>query len=80
MAYLNEINEMDTDDYRGFLLRGVILASRRKYHEAIKDFTHAIKLNPDNPDGWHNRGIAYKDLGMLDHAHKDILKYEKMKP
>ena len=42
-----------------------------KYDKAVKHYTKAIKLNPQSPDTYNNRGVAYSDKGEFDRAIQD---------
>ncbi len=39
--------------------KGIEFIKNEKYGEAIEEFTKIIALNPDNPEAYNNRGIAY---------------------
>jgi|ADGO01.1.fsa_nt_gi Tetratricopeptide repeat. len=42
--------------------RGIAYAAQGNFKRAIRDFTEAIKLAPDDPHPYYNRGNAYYDL------------------
>ena len=44
---------------------------------AIEAYSHAITLNPDNADAYHNRGVAYHAKGDSDRAIEDYTKVIK---
>ena len=48
--------------------------------EAIKDFSKAIKLNPNYALAYNNRGIAKDNLGLYEEAIKDYDKAIKLNP
>jgi len=39
--------------------RGIEYRDREDYNRAVKEFTEAIRLDPDNAAGYHNRGDIY---------------------
>lgn len=41
------------------------------YEKAISHYTRALELKPDIPEGYNNRGNAYRDKGEIDKAIKD---------
>jgi tetratricopeptide (TPR) repeat protein len=43
--------------------RGLAAADRGDEQEAIRQYTQAIKLNPNYASVYYNRGIAYANLG-----------------
>jgi tetratricopeptide (TPR) repeat protein len=48
--------------------RGVALASRRLFPEALEQYAKAIDLNPRFAEAWNNRGVALRNCGYLDEA------------
>ena len=40
-------------------------------HQAIEDFTQAIRIMPTNPDFYHNRGFCYRKQGNFESAIAD---------
>jgi TolB-like protein/Flp pilus assembly protein TadD len=47
---------------------GAALFSARRYSEAISTYQHVLALEPENPDTYAYRGIAYYVLGDFDRA------------
>ena len=41
------------------------------YEKAILHYTHALELKPNIPEGYNNRGNAYRDKGEIDKAIED---------
>ena len=41
------------------------------YQKAISHYTRALELKPDIPEGYNNRGNAYRDKDQIDEAIKD---------
>lgn len=58
--------------------RAYCLAMKGDVKGAIAEYTKVIKLNPNSPKPYHNRGLAYKELGKMLEAGKDLEKYEQM--
>lgn len=42
------------------------------YQLAIEDFNHALKIDPEHADAYHNRGLAYCGLGQYESAIYDF--------
>ena len=51
-----------------------------EYKSAISDFTTAIKLDPDYPAAYNNRGVAYGNLGEHRSAISDYTTAIKLDP
>ena len=41
------------------------------YEKAVMHYTRALRLKPDIPEGYNNRGNAYYDKGDIDKAIED---------
>jgi tetratricopeptide (TPR) repeat protein len=51
--------------------RGVAHLKRAEYRQAVEAFTEAIRLDPEAPNGYVGRGLAYRSLGDDAAAHRD---------
>ena len=49
-----------------------------KYDKAVRDYSEAIRLNPNFAMAYKNRGDAYKIQGELDKAKADFAKAEEL--
>jgi tetratricopeptide (TPR) repeat protein len=49
-----------------------------KFREGIDDTSKAIAVTPDYPMNYQNRALAYKRLGKMDLAEKDLAKLQKL--
>ena len=56
---------------------GNVLMMLGQIDVAIEAYSHAIILNPDNADAYHNRGTAYHAKGDYDRAIEDYTKVIK---
>jgi tetratricopeptide (TPR) repeat protein len=52
--------------------RGSVRAHLEKHAEAIRDFDHSLKLDPDDPIARFNRSWSLLQLGQLDAALADV--------
>ena len=60
--------------------RGNAFVNKSEFDRAIRDFDHAIRINPDLADAFHNRGNAFAKKGELDRAIRDYDQSLKTKP
>ncbi len=74
MDLLKEILNADPDDRMALLARGSVYLKMSHAEDAIKDFSAALKIDPNHPKGYHLRGLAQEILGDDDAALKDFTK------
>ena len=60
--------------------RGNFMMILGQIDEALKDYSRAIELSPNNAAAYTNRGVAYRKEGKLDLAVKDYNKAIKLNP
>jgi tetratricopeptide (TPR) repeat protein len=60
--------------------RAGAFAKKYEYERAIKDYSHAIKLRPDNPAPFDGRGLAHANRSNFELAIKDYDQAIKLKP
>lgn len=51
--------------------RGNAYGRRGDHRLALRDFGRIIRLAPDDPDAWYNRGLSHRRMNMLDEAMSD---------
>ena len=59
---------------------GLQALQRKDYPKAIKLLTEALKIQPENPDGYYNLALAYGHQKKYDEALKNINEALKLKP
>jgi tetratricopeptide (TPR) repeat protein len=59
-------------EYESYLYRGLGCFGLGQAPRAIANFTEAIKLEPNNPEAYHHRGVAYQALKDRNNAIKDL--------
>ncbi|BDS11428.1 tetratricopeptide repeat protein [Aureispira anguillae] len=55
-----------------FYNQGSLNLKSKAYDEAIEDFNRAIQLKPNFIKAYHNRSIAYSEIGNIEAALKDL--------
>jgi tetratricopeptide (TPR) repeat protein len=60
--------ELDSLQYESYNLLGVIQRKQNKHREAEINLTESTLISPRNPFPYHNLGLLYVDLGLLDKA------------
>jgi tetratricopeptide (TPR) repeat protein len=68
-AHALAIDPGRADAYNG---RGRLYAQALKYHEAVTDFTSAIKAKPDSPYAYRDRATCYFALNRINQATDDL--------
>jgi len=63
-----------------YLNRGIAYSEKGLHDLAIKDYTRAIELRPDDTRAYHNRGLAHSEKDLYDLAIKDYTRAIKLKP
>jgi tetratricopeptide (TPR) repeat protein len=59
---------------------GIVYAMQQKYPEAVKVYTEAIKLNPNEANNYLNLGITYQQMGNQAEAKKYLDKAFELNP
>jgi tetratricopeptide (TPR) repeat protein len=72
-----EENNMTAEEW---LEKGVDLANREKYEEALKAFDKALEINPQFAEVLINRGIALNNLARYEEALEDFEKAMEINP
>ncbi|HEY2781861.1 MAG TPA: aspartyl protease family protein [Steroidobacteraceae bacterium] len=67
-------------DAAGYARLGAALASRHEFEQALKDFTKAIELNPQESDYLYRRAKLYRETGQAPLALADIDRVVALKP
>lgn len=62
------------DEHGAYVHRARLNFYEHKYMDSIADWTHVIRLNPDNGDGNYDRGIVYQTIGHHSEALRDYAK------
>ncbi|MFW6296679.1 MAG: tetratricopeptide repeat protein [Halothece sp.] len=70
----------NTSNHQLYFKRGMSHAKRGEFEEAIKDFTKAININPNDANFYFSRGMAYAEMGELEKAIENCTKAIKINP
>ena len=57
---------------------GNICVILQQYEDAIEKYTRMIEIDPKRSNAYHNRSIAYRELGELEKAEADHLKAQEL--
>lgn len=60
--------------------KGVQLALKGQYDDAIKEYEQTLKYNPSSPETYNNLGFAYMDKGDIDKAIESQKKAVELNP
>jgi serine/threonine protein kinase/Tfp pilus assembly protein PilF len=60
--------------------RGLVAEEKGDHQQAIADYSEAIRLKPDYPEAFNNRGVAYYSLKQYDKALSDYNEAIRLKP
>jgi len=63
---------LDSRDINGYLVRGLVLAARERWNDALDDFSTAIRLNPQSAVAYYNRGNVYIRINDRPRAISDL--------
>jgi tetratricopeptide (TPR) repeat protein len=81
LADVNACIKIAPDSTRLYILRGDIEDDgEKKENLALKDYSHAIQLQPSNAVVYYERGVIYKRLGQLQKALADYQKSIGLSP
>lgn len=63
-----------------FISLGGAKANRKDYQGALVDYTQAIRINPNNPDAYYQRGVANNQLKNYQAALEDFNQVLRLNP
>ncbi len=69
---------MDEKYVEAYSLRASCYSALKKNDEAVKDFSKAIEMDPNNRGAYLGRSSVYKAMGKLPQAKSDELKASKI--
>ena len=72
--------EIETLEFFLTFHRGNFLLMLKQIDGALKAYSRAIELSPNNAEAYNNRGVTYQEKGELDRAIEDYSKAIQFKP
>lgn len=63
-----------------FLISGYVNARHGQYEAAVRDFSHALEIDPTMAVGYMNRGYVYNDMRLATKAEADFRKALQLNP
>jgi len=72
---LNKFISLYPDYISAYENRGILMALKENFEQAINDFTNVIKVEQNNTKAYACRGFAYIKLNQIDKAKEDMEKY-----
>ncbi len=70
--YYNQIYDTRDSLWVKFFNQGVPLFNEQKYEQALKHFNTAVIIDPENPEGYKERGTCYLQMGKKKEAINDL--------
>lgn len=68
----NEAVKLHAKNAWAYFERAQILRLLGQAEQAIEDCDRGLEINPEDPFGWHVRGVTYSELGKPDEAERDL--------
>ena len=65
-------------NFKAYYLRANLLLLYKDYENALKDYNECLRLNPDYPEAYINRGLIKKTLGDFNGSNSDFLEAKKL--
>jgi tetratricopeptide (TPR) repeat protein len=62
------------------LIAGYVHADHKEYEDAVREFTHALTIEPNMAVGYMNRGYVYNDMRLATKAEQDFRKALALNP
>ena len=80
-SYLSNAITVMPDFSAAYYERGLINVRLNMFHEAIRDFTKTVELNPQDVMAMNNRGLAYaRGLNKYNEAIRDFTRSIELEP
>jgi tetratricopeptide (TPR) repeat protein len=80
MEIVNRYQQVFDNDRDLPLIAGYVHANHKEYEEAVREFTQALKIEPNMAVGYMNRGYVYNDMRLATKAEQDFRKALALNP
>ena len=80
IADLNRVLEIDPDDAKAYVDRGLVYMELGMYDETLKDFDRTIENNPEDAIAYNVRGMVYAMRGLSNLAIANFAKAIELDP
>ncbi|MES2516161.1 MAG: tetratricopeptide repeat protein [Bacteroidota bacterium] len=77
---ISQLQQLNSNYYEAFFLKGLLAAKKEKYPEAISCFNKVIDSNPNHEKAWYNMALAKGLLEDYANAIKDLDKCLAINP
>lgn len=68
LAAFNQVLELDTEHYKAWYGRGIILSDLNDYEAAAASFNRVVEINPDCLQAWYGQGVVLFNLNCYEEA------------
>lgn len=76
----NKTIQLNPDDFRAYVNKGIVLGILKKYNLALKAFDAALKLNINDYKAHLNKGLTLEKLGKYDLSLESYNKALELEP
>ncbi len=80
IEFYNKAIQSNSEDYKSWCAKGVVLTKLRRFDEAIAAFNQAIIVNSDYADAWYEKARCYAVLGNIESAVENLKMAIKISP
>ncbi len=80
MKIVDRFQPLFADDRDLPLIAGYVHADHKEYEGAVREFTHALAIDPKMAVGYMNRGYVYNDMRLATKAEQDFRKALALNP
>ena len=71
-TYIGYLDDKRQEEFDAYINNGKGYSDTGEFDKAVLEFTKAIELDPDNPDGYSGRGLAYVLAKEYDKSFADL--------
>lgn len=79
-VFLAQAARQGAGDAAAHIEQGTASFSKNQFDEAVRHFSEAVRIDPNNVKAYNNRGVAYSKMGRYDQAIADFNKALRIDP